>query len=31
MYVNYVTHKYGANGVIVFGGYTEEPTTKDAK
>ena len=29
LYVNYVTQKYGANAVIVFDGYTDEPTTKD--
>ena len=29
MYVRYVTQKYGA-AVIVFDGYKDEPTTKDA-
>ena len=28
-YVSYVTHKYGA-AVVVFDGYSKEPTTKDA-
>ena len=30
MYVRYVTQKYGTATVIVFDGYKEEPTIKDA-
>ena len=29
LYVRYVTHKYGATS-IVFDGYNDDPTTKDA-
>ena len=30
MYVRYVTQKYGKTTIIVFDGYKEEPTIKDA-
>ncbi|RUM44712.1 MAG: hypothetical protein DSY80_04115, partial [Desulfocapsa sp.] len=30
LYVRYVTQKYGAAAAIVFDGYTDDPTTKDA-
>jgi len=30
LYVNYVTQKYGTTAIIVFDGYSDNPTTKDA-